>query len=182
MNRFGKIVQLLFIGFLSLLAFANCKQNSKDDLHASYQKGYEAGQRDCQLLKKDQSDNQQNNLQNNRKDNHNNDRNRQNRNSNQIQNSVTNNGTIPDYVVATLRYIKEHSVAPENYVGGRKFGNYENYLPEKTNNKQSINYQEWDVHPKVRGQNRGAERLVTGSDGRSWFTKDHYKSFIEIKE
>ena len=44
----------------------------------------------------------------------------------------------------------------------------------------AITYQEWDVNPFTPGVNRGAERLVTGSDGRNWFTDNHYGTFSEI--
>ncbi len=84
---------------------------------------------------------------------------------------------IPQKVYEVLKYIKENGTAPEGYVGGRKFGNYEKLLPQKDENGRRINYQEWDVNPKQKGRNRGAERLVTGSDGRAYYTKNHYKSF-----
>lgn len=90
-------------------------------------------------------------------------------------------GKIPQKVYEVLKYIKENGTAPEGYVGGRKFGNYEKLLPQKDENGRRINYQEWDVNPKQKGRNRGAERLVTGSDGKAYFTKNHYKTFIEIK-
>lgn len=88
---------------------------------------------------------------------------------------------IPQKVYEVLKYIKENGLAPEGYVGGRKFGNYEKLLPQKDENGRRINYQEWDVNPKQKGRNRGAERLVTGSDGRAYYTKNHYKTFIEIE-
>lgn len=84
---------------------------------------------------------------------------------------------IPQKVYEVLKYIKENGTAPEGYVGGRKFGNYEKLLPQKDENGRRINYQEWDVNPKQKGRNRGAERLITGSDGRAYYTKNHYKSF-----
>lgn len=84
---------------------------------------------------------------------------------------------IPQKVYEVLKYIKENGTAPEGYVGGRKFGNYEKLLPQKDENGRRINYEEWDVNPKQKGRNRGAERLVTGSDGRAYYTKNHYKSF-----
>ncbi len=89
---------------------------------------------------------------------------------------------IPDYVLETLAYIREHDSAPKGYVGGRKFGNFEKRLPQKTPAGEQIQYREWDVKPKVDGQNRGAERLVTGSSGRAWYTRDHYNSFVEVKK
>jgi len=88
---------------------------------------------------------------------------------------------IPQKVYEVLKYVKENGTAPEGYVGGRKFGNYENQLLQKDENGRRINYQEWDVNPKQQGRNRGAERLVTGSNEKAYFTKNHYKSFIEIE-
>jgi ribonuclease T1 len=90
-------------------------------------------------------------------------------------------GKVPQKVYEVLKYIKENDSAPEGYVGGRKFGNYEKLLPQKNDNGRRINYQEWDVNPKQQGRNRGAERLVTGSDGRAYYTKNHYKSFINVE-
>lgn len=86
-------------------------------------------------------------------------------------------GKIPQKVYEVLKYIKENGEAPDGYVGGRKFGNYEKLLPQKDENGHKINYQEWDVNPKKQGRNRGAERLVTGSDNKTYYTKNHYKSF-----
>jgi len=90
-------------------------------------------------------------------------------------------GKIPQKVYEVLKYIKENGEAPDGYVGGRKFGNYEKQLPQKDANGRRINYQEWDVNPKQQGRNRGAERLVTGSDNKAYYTQNHYKTFIEIE-
>jgi ribonuclease T1 len=91
------------------------------------------------------------------------------------------NENIPAKVYEVLKYIKANGQAMDGYVGGREFTNRQNVLPVNNNNGQRINYQEWDVNPKVKGKNRGAERMCTGDDGRSWYTSDHYKSFTEIK-
>lgn len=88
---------------------------------------------------------------------------------------------IPQKVYEVLKYIQENGSAPEGYVGGRKFGNYEKQLPQKDENGRRINYQEWDVNPKQQGRNRGAERLVTGSNTKAYYTKNHYKSFINVE-
>ncbi len=88
---------------------------------------------------------------------------------------------IPVYARETLAYIRQHGYAPPGYVGGRIFGNYEGGLPRYNARRKRIEYREWDVRPKAEGHNRGAERLVTGSDGRVWFTADHYRTFIEVK-
>jgi ribonuclease T1 len=91
------------------------------------------------------------------------------------------NENIPAKVYEVLKYIKANGHAMDGYVGGREFTNRQNVLPVSNNSGQRINYQEWDVNPKVKGKNRGAERMCTGDDGRSWYTSDHYKSFTEIK-
>ncbi|MEZ0486975.1 ribonuclease domain-containing protein [Fibrella aquatica] len=101
--------------------------------------------------------------------------------------SRKNNGTriqtgqIPQKVYDVLAYARANKRAMDGYVGGRRFGNFENHLPRSDTDGKPIQYQEWDVNPKVRGRNRGTQRLVTGSDGRAWFTNDHYNTFVEVK-
>jgi guanyl-specific ribonuclease Sa len=88
---------------------------------------------------------------------------------------------VPPAARETLAYIRQHGYAPPGYVGGRVFGNYEGELPRYDARRKRIEYREWDVYPKAEGRNRGAERLVTGSDGRAWYTADHYRTFAEVK-
>ena len=91
-----------------------------------------------------------------------------------------NQQSAPPYVLDVLRHVRANGTAPEGYVGGREFQNREKRLPAKTPAGERIRYSEWDVHPKVRGKNRGPERLVTGSDRSAWYTADHYKTFLFI--
>ena len=88
---------------------------------------------------------------------------------------------IPAHARETLAYIRQHGFAPPGFVGGRIFGNYEGQLPRYDGRRKRVEYREWDVRPRAEGRNRGAERLVTGSDGRVWFTADHYRTFLEVK-
>ncbi len=99
----------------------------------------------------------------------------------QAQGQATPQDPIPAHVRETLAYIRQHGFAPPGYVGGRVFGNYEGLLPRYDAHRKRIDYREWDVRPKAEGRNRGAERLVTGSDGRAWYSADHYRSFLEVK-
>ncbi|MBL7788980.1 MAG: hypothetical protein JNL75_04010 [Chitinophagales bacterium] len=92
-----------------------------------------------------------------------------------------NKSEVPAYVLETLEYILEHNEAPSGYVGGRTFQNRERLLPQTSNSGQKYTYREWDVHPKVQGQNRGAERLVTSNEQDAYYTSDHYRSFQKIK-
>lgn len=90
-------------------------------------------------------------------------------------------GNAPGKALKVLKYVRENGVAMSGYVGGRRFGNFENLLPKKDASGKRIDYQEWDVNPKVQGRNRGTERLITGSDGKGYYTNDHYGSFILVE-
>jgi guanyl-specific ribonuclease Sa len=65
--------------------------------------------------------------------------------------------------------------------GGSSFENREGRLPATDASGRPIIYQEWDVNPKVPGQGRDAQRIVTGSDGSAWYTDGHYGSFRRIR-
>jgi guanyl-specific ribonuclease Sa len=92
---------------------------------------------------------------------------------------------VPDKVETVLKHIDAHHEAPNGYEGGREFHNAgrngEESLPRRDARDRPITYQEWDVNPKVAGINRGAERLVTGSDGSAYYTSDHYRTFTKIR-
>lgn len=89
----------------------------------------------------------------------------------------------PD-VRAVLTAIRRTGRAPQGYRGGTEFFNDGRgggqVLPRRDAAGHDVTYREWDLHPWQRGVNRGAERLVTGSDGSAWFTRDHYRTFIRI--
>ena len=65
-------------------------------------------------------------------------------------------------------------VAPGKSLGGTYFGNYERKLPKA---KGRV-YHECDCN--YTGGKRGAERIVYSSDGRVWYTADHYETFTEL--
>jgi dienelactone hydrolase/guanyl-specific ribonuclease Sa len=88
---------------------------------------------------------------------------------------------IPQRVLDVLEYVDRHGEAMPNYEGGRTFGNFERRLPMTDDRGRRIRYREWDVRPRRPGVNRGAERLVTGSDGKAYYTDDHYSSFQTIR-
>jgi len=103
-------------------------------------------------------------------------------NSGIVNSNDDKNGTvIPQKVYDVLKYIHANHRAMDGYVGGRVFTNREKIVPQVDETGNPIQYQEWDVNPKVQGQNRGTERILTGSDGRAWYTNDHYQSFTQIK-
>jgi RHS repeat-associated protein len=91
---------------------------------------------------------------------------------------------IPRKALDALRHIQQTRTAPPGTRGGKDFandgrGNGE-ILPEKAPDGTPIRYQEWDVNKWQPGVNRGAERLVTGSDGSAYYTSNHYRSFTKV--
>ena len=88
---------------------------------------------------------------------------------------------VPDKVAKILKHVDEKGEPLSGYEGGRNFLNIEKLLPQKDAQGNRIKYREWDVNPLKPGVNRGAERLVTGSDGSAYYTDDHYRSFKKIR-
>ena len=62
-------------------------------------------------------------------------------------------------------------VAPGKSIGGNRFGNYENTLPDGKYKECDINYH---------GGYRGDERIVYSEDGAIYYTDDHYETFIQL--
>jgi dienelactone hydrolase len=88
---------------------------------------------------------------------------------------------VPDKVRPILEHVDLFETALIGYEGGRTFQNLERNLPRTDRGGRKINFREWDVNPLRQGVNRGAERMVTGSDGSAYFTGDHYRTFIRIR-
>lgn len=101
--------------------------------------------------------------------------------SQRVKELALKNSKIPLKALETLVYVREFNHAPPSFQGGKPFYNREKRLPIKSKNNKFIKYKEWDVHPLVRGKNRGAERLVT-SKKSAYYTRDHYDTFTRIKE
>jgi ribonuclease T1 len=59
----------------------------------------------------------------------------------------------------------------------KTFGNFERILPRQ----DSGYYREYTV-PTPGESDRGARRIVTGSEGKKFYTQDHYDSFKFIAE
>ena len=87
----------------------------------------------------------------------------------------------PAHAQETLAYVRKHGFPPAGYMGGKVFGNYEGRLPRYNARRKRIEYREWDVRPKAAGKVRSHERLITGSDGRAYYTPDHGRTFVEIR-
>ena len=97
------------------------------------------------------------------------------------KNEKTRKIEIPAKVFKILNFINEHQSPPNGYVGGRIFKNLEGLLPKTSEQNKKIIYKEWDVNPKVKGFNRGPQRLITNNFGNAYYSDDHYKSFKKIQ-
>lgn len=62
--------------------------------------------------------------------------------------------------------------APGMCIGGSRFGNYEELLPQA----DGRSYTECDIDT-LGADKRGAKRIVFSNDGLIYYTEDHYKSF-----
>ena len=73
-------------------------------------------------------------------------------------------------VWAVLNRIDTKGSPLPGYKGGSVYKNERGLLPETS----GVTYREWDVNPKIPGQSRDLERIITGSDGSAYYTFDHY--------
>ncbi|MGN0524058.1 MAG: DUF4417 domain-containing protein [Eubacterium sp.] len=64
--------------------------------------------------------------------------------------------------------------------GGGEFKNIPPKLPQKDSKGRKIDYREFDVNSKIPGKPRDRERFVRGSNGRTYYSNNHYQSFTEI--
>lgn len=165
-----KFLKLIYPLFLSVIFCTACNQSLQD-----YKKGYDDGYADG--VKAAAANNNvvvNPNQEPNRPD--------PNLNPNTQENIKISDDGVPQKAIAVLEYVKKNHASPDGYVGGKHFGNYEHLLPERDAAGNKIYYQEWDINPDKPNKSRGPQRLVTGSDGRSWYSGNHYASFTEVKQ
>ncbi len=92
---------------------------------------------------------------------------------------------IPLQALKVLDAIDTSGTTPTNVPSnGRNFQNDGRdggqVLPPTDGSGNGVTYREWDVNPRGPG-GRGAERIVTGSDGSAYYTTDHYRTFQKIR-
>lgn len=80
-----------------------------------------------------------------------------------------------EQIAITLRRIESNGPFPHQK-DGSTFGNREGHLPQQEHGW----YREYTV-PTPGAKNRGARRIVRGRDGKTWYTRDHYRSFIALE-
>ena len=79
-------------------------------------------------------------------------------------------------LVRTLALIERGGPFPHDK-DGTIFQNREGKLPQRSRGY----YREYTV-PTPGAPNRGARRVVQGRDGDTWYTSDHYNTFVRIDE
>lgn len=82
--------------------------------------------------------------------------------------------TLPPEVAHTWKLIESGGPFPYRE-DGSVFGNREGELPEKDPGY----YREYTV-PTPGSADRGARRLITGSEDELYYTADHYSSFVVV--
>ena len=95
--------------------------------------------------------------------------------------SGSNTSSVPKKAWDTLDYLKNNKWTPQkNYKGGSQYANDGRNGSAKLPDSGRP-YYEYDINPKVKYVGRGTERIVTDKNGMSWYTPDHYKSFIRME-
>lgn len=92
---------------------------------------------------------------------------------------------VPPYAETAVQYAANHQgQAQPGYIGNRPYTNDgregTQVLPRITTDGNPISYREYDVHAYTSGVSRGAERILIGSDGRRWYTADHYRTVTQF--
>ena len=92
---------------------------------------------------------------------------------------------IPETARQVAEHAKNTGNAQRGWKGGRTFENDGRgggqVLPRTDENGNAITYKEFDVWPFIKGQNRGSERVVVGSNNAAYYTYNHYQTFIPIR-
>ena len=83
---------------------------------------------------------------------------------------------LPDEALATLALIKQGGPFPFRK-DGMTFQNRERRLPKRGRDY----YREYTV-PTPGARDRGARRIIAGAGGELYYTADHYRTFVRIRE
>jgi ribonuclease T1 len=83
---------------------------------------------------------------------------------------------LPEEARQTLELIKNNGPFPYRQ-DGTTFGNREKRLPLRANGY----YREYTVRTPG-AKDRGARRIIAGNGGEFYYTADHYRSFMRIRD
>jgi ribonuclease T1 len=91
------------------------------------------------------------------------------------QSATVGLSALPPEAATTVALIRAGGPFPYPHSDGVVFHNAEHRLPAEPDGW----YHEYTV-PTPHSPDRGARRIVTGRDGRFWYTDDHYESFRRV--
>ncbi|MBN9619935.1 MAG: ribonuclease N [Actinobacteria bacterium] len=83
---------------------------------------------------------------------------------------------LPPQAATTVKLIEQGGPFPYPRNDGVVFHNNQHLLPEEPDGY----YHEYTV-PTPGAGSRGTRRIITGTDGRYWYTGDHYETFQLIE-
>lgn len=89
------------------------------------------------------------------------------------------NRYVNDNWETTSKDLEGRTQAGEGFNNNPKKG--ETKLPEQTSDGSKITYKEFDAETTPAGKGRGKKRFVHGSDGSTYYTDDHYKTFKKVQ-
>lgn len=85
--------------------------------------------------------------------------------------------SVPIAALRVALYYNKTGRSPCGFGKPAAFHDDGTLLPRKT---KEIAYKRMAIYPKIKGLNRGARRLIVGSDNHFYYTADHYQSVIAI--
>ncbi|MFJ5546487.1 ribonuclease domain-containing protein [Streptomyces sp. NPDC093225] len=91
---------------------------------------------------------------------------------------------VPDQAWQTLALIDAGQWPPNDGSGtrgGDVWPNRDGVLPVADSEGNPIQYRQWDVNRRTPGQNRDAQRIVTGDDGSAWYAADLFGTFERMR-
>jgi RHS repeat-associated protein len=92
---------------------------------------------------------------------------------------------VPSQATEVLNHVQTKKSPPAGYKGGTQYANdgrmNGQVLPRNDALGNPVTYREYDVNPYQTGVNRGTERIVIGSDGKAYYTDNHYQSFTPMR-
>ncbi|PPG93648.1 RHS repeat-associated core domain-containing protein, partial [Rathayibacter rathayi] len=95
-------------------------------------------------------------------------------------------GPIPEKPTQLLDRLDTTGEKFPNIKGGQRWNNDpkpgHTRLPTSTADGTPIEYKEYELDPKIPGQRRPSPRVVTGDDGSTYYSPDHYHNFFLMRE
>lgn len=90
---------------------------------------------------------------------------------------------VPFEAYGLDEFVRSHNFSPPpGYAGGKIYRADDPFMSRYYKDNVLVGtLREYDLYPKVAGQPRRAERIIVAENLRmSWYTPDHYRTFIDM--